>query len=1159
MGKRKKIVALAAACATALAAGFCIGIRSGANAESFAFDETKIVASTALMADIHIGYGSDAGDKFNAALTYLKQLRPDLDALLFVGDLTDTTYATKQPTQILEFKRILEQNYNPVTTPVFYSLGNHDTFYDTNTLTQLFIDTFGEQYFAYDDVSDEDSVQMRSIGCRKMEVNGQIVLSIPYDDGYVLDTRAGEWLDDQLAAITAEKPDRYVIVLSHAPAPDTVWRSSSAKANAIDGLDVILKKYPQALCFTGHIHMDLNNSRSVMQTDYTTALVGSTNYMSESVTFPEENFVGDVLGRGNIREYSQFTICETDENGNVRLTRVDSHNRRIINTLYLDAPKTDKSHLDRYSVARADRVVKPYFETGKVPTVEQRSAVSAVVTLPQAKGDDLWNYELSVSDASGTELYSATYTPNIYLYTYANLPEFLECRIDGVQFIAGDRYTVSVRARDVWGNFSESLNAVFVGSEEFRAYEYYVPLGESREEGIFVSENKVAAISGQDYQNWTFPEKTPNGGGYTVADPYVTYSVKDLCIPTGTNGFIAIRAKTNIGHLLGNIRVNSTEISSYALIHYLFQDTTDWQTVVLSLSELSNVTEKHHEGYYSEIRLDIGKNTSTSELAIQENSYFYLESLAFFSVREDAEAYAGIGSAPAAPQVSEVTYTEQLVEGETPHADAFSATTSVPGYFSASPIQTIATQKSLFRWKFTPEDTENYRIVYGIMEIEVSRNPKDRYVWLTDMTDPENETFYNNKTNVNLRTEDGVTKAEFPSMSVSDPYFSVDLSRFDAKLTDYPVVAFRVRTNITGLHAEIRFVTDNVSEWWAWSAKTVAEDGEWQMIAFDLRQTEGFASRDYVNGKLRSIRFDWYNAAGDLLELKEGDYFEFDSTGIFRDMVSAMSYQGISSMTPVISAPHYTGSLVPGAALDASELMAETSVSGSFSFEESEIAEGEHIYHWTFTPDDVNLFAVKGTIELAGFNKATPEVGTPVYSGSLLEGDEPDGTKLTGDTSVPGRFIFEETALIVGTHLYHWTFIPEDGETYLEVTGTIELTVKLRPSVSGVSYAGNAVAGEAPDASKLLAATDIEGTFRIVETAFVEGSATYHWIFTPADENYGEVTGTLEITAQAAEEEPEKTGCGCGGIGLGWAGFGGLGGVLILASVLFRRKKEVME
>lgn len=1130
------------------------------------FDETDVVLRAGMMSDVHIGlnYGSEY---FTKALKILNRQVGEnkLDMMLFGGDLADQTFLSGLNNQILEFKTLLEAQIDPDETAVFYTLGNHDVFDNykattgktTKDLIAMYSDAFREgtdfsnRYFKYD--------QDKSVipdGNRHAIYGGYHFLSVNFETNLISTQASLNWLDAKLAAITAENPNHYVFVLTHAPAYDTVWASAVdvGDRNYNGNLDSVLKKYPQVICLSGHIHNDLNKETTIMQGNYTSVDLGCTNYAAAMTSAELVNGGSQAVkpqGLADTKQYSQFCYMEIDGSGNIRITRIDAYHDRIIGTWDLRAPDEDKYFLEDYTKYRYYGIEAPAFEEGAELTFTQNSYSTGTLSFPTPKGDGLLQYKISIERVSdGNIIGELRYSANTFWYGRDNMPETCSIDLSALELEPAEEYLFKVSSLTEWmTEGANSLTCRYRPSGEFAKSTYHIDLTKE-ESHSFGFANKVQLLQSEN------GVEVSMATGRTT-DPYFYLDVARFGVPAGQNVFAAFRIDTNLAGTntvqLRFLSTTSDSLSAWWNAGYTGQ--TSAQTVVYNISTPTGGSAVEMlKGNLTQLRIDLCKDGSNDYVDWTADTYFHIESIAFFMTEADARAYAGIDSAPAEAEVTGVTYSGSLVEGAVLDGSKLTAQTQTPGSFRFAD-EKVKFGTNEYVWVFVPNDLENYRVALGKISLTSERDPDKRYAGYVDMTDPASSKYYADKVNVTIRTEGGVTKAEFPSLSVNDPSFSVNLAHLGMRVGEFPVIVFRVRTNIERLKSQIRFITSNVPDWWAWAEKDVAGNGEWTTLVYDLRTANGYTSRDYANGDYVRVRFDWYTSEGDVLNLKDGDYFELDSMGAFTDTPSAAAYTGISSVKPSVTGVVYSGSLVSGAALDTSKLSAETSVPGTFVFAETEIIEGTHDYHWTFTPENVNLLPVSGTLTLSSFHKTIPEVGSLVYSGALIEGEVLDATKLTGETSVPGTFSFEESALSAGIHLYHWTFTPEDGDAYTEVTGTIELTAKRRPNISGISYAGNAVAGEVPDASALLAATDVEGTFRFVETAFVEGSAEYHWVFTPADSDYGEVAGTVTISAKAAQETPpEKTGCGCGTSGWNWAGFGGLGGLLILPCLLRRRR-----
>ena len=109
-----------------LAALLVLSVASGRD-----FNAKKVVLNLAVMSDTHVdGYNTVPAYKFRSALIQDRDFAAPyggLDGVLLVGDLVDSPAwdARKYP-QIDDWKRLYESVFNPVETPMVYTVGNHD-------------------------------------------------------------------------------------------------------------------------------------------------------------------------------------------------------------------------------------------------------------------------------------------------------------------------------------------------------------------------------------------------------------------------------------------------------------------------------------------------------------------------------------------------------------------------------------------------------------------------------------------------------------------------------------------------------------------------------------------------------------------------------------------------------------------------------------------------------------------------------------------------------------------------------------------------------------------------------------------------------------------------------------------------------------------------
>ncbi|MBE5757053.1 MAG: hypothetical protein E7342_04545 [Clostridiales bacterium] len=333
-----------------------------------------------------------------------------------VGETNQAGRNTRSAAEINAFTDVVYEyrdtsiGTNFITTP-----GNHDWRGIYTRDLQGYYDLFGRNYFT-DSVADgrkeyrldlERGYRHTSITKGTQEFH--FIVLQPYfghdsDDKivYAHDPVVLDYLETDLNAITTRNPNAYVYVVTHVAPVDTArgseyeWRNAknflseglmkdpedaiyssrynqdytytdingvtkTIKVNA-DGRTVrrILPNYPQVMTFAGHSHCPLNEERSIWQGDFTALSTASSKYTTD---YPDDKYISNTISLKTSTERNRGgLLVQVDVNGNVRITRVnfsrnylvDKSNLVIKDVWELEAPKADKSHLNKYS--RATRV-----------------------------------------------------------------------------------------------------------------------------------------------------------------------------------------------------------------------------------------------------------------------------------------------------------------------------------------------------------------------------------------------------------------------------------------------------------------------------------------------------------------------------------------------------------------------------------------------------------------------------------------------------------------------------------------------------------------------------------------------------------------------------------------------------------------------------------
>ena len=432
------------------------------------FDESKIVFSFAAISDIHMCNDNTGRDKafFTNALTQIKEFG-GVDAILAVGDLINAGGYGGKFEQIRVYKKVFESVFDPKEMPMIFAVGNHDVHWsaESKIYADKLNDMLGPDYF----LKDVDQDILATEGNRHCVVNGYHIITllpVTYTEvSYTQTTK--DWLDKTLAEITSENPNAYVIILTHPMIYDTVYGSTLGREPGSTLKDMwvtsdltdILSKYNQVITFGGHLHFPLNDPRSIMQTAFTSVGCGSVSYMAiedggyenmASLTTMKDKF-----------EFSQGLICQIDENGNMRLNRMDFYNKTTIDTPWeISRPTADGAHLTAYGKDRG------YPENNAAPVLSQN--IKAVMGESNEEGnrpvtvefgaakDDTFAHHYTMEIKKGGEsVKTFKILSDFYrVKTPSEMKDTLSCDL-GV--LAPDDYEVILTAYDPWSAASEPV------------------------------------------------------------------------------------------------------------------------------------------------------------------------------------------------------------------------------------------------------------------------------------------------------------------------------------------------------------------------------------------------------------------------------------------------------------------------------------------------------------------------------------------------------------------------------------------------------------------------------------------------------------------------------------------------------------------------------
>ena len=438
------------------------------------FDENNIVLQFGAVSDIHVGRSGTGiyTDQWTTdAFTMLRDLAAQysadgLSAVLVAGDLTDNG----NDAQIRHFAQLYESVFDVEKTPLIFCLGNHDVNIGSSYCLEGqdfegFYEQLGTHYRQYEADSRLD------IGCVHQIVNGYHFLSVnPLDEGYrntllsnvMYSDEAKTWLDETMAKITAENPNQYVFVNTHPQMYRMAYGGEHTYTTTgwfTREIPDILKDYPQAMTFGGHVHFPINSDVTIMQDGFTALQTGSVNYMSvEDGEYRDMNTKVSLTDRETV--HNGFLV-QVDASGAVRVLRLDfGFQSEIKYPFVLKAPQADGSHLldygwDRGESGKNEAPVLAKDAISVKDNAEGKAAgaqIGVKLTFKSGTDDDqIHAYAVSVRDASGKLIETQRVLADFYKVVQpSDMKTEWSFMLDG-KYYKGETYEITLVAADDWG------------------------------------------------------------------------------------------------------------------------------------------------------------------------------------------------------------------------------------------------------------------------------------------------------------------------------------------------------------------------------------------------------------------------------------------------------------------------------------------------------------------------------------------------------------------------------------------------------------------------------------------------------------------------------------------------------------------------------------
>lgn len=440
--------------------------------------DEKPLLSFFVMSDVHTSVLNDTTrGVWQSHFDTLASINPDPDLIISNGDqINDNNNNTAPDHQVV--KTLFDENIDRLgldDTSILMSHGNHDV--GNADMAKYYGEWFPNASGGYYEKTIDDQTFL------------------------VIDTERYSgaqrtWLQGRLAALSAE-PDaltKPIFVVGHRPATNTVYDGAQASNPTLTS---DLAAYPQAVFFSGHSHLNLNDERSIWQDGFTAVNDGSMSYTETP---------HDVFQRYDNALWEEFTIptaqalyveVYADRTEIDRVNFAAEDERTYTNgtwgfqseypfesagtlagptwTVRLDGttPEEVRENFD-YTAAARDNVAPVLDGTPEHVLVDGAD----VLRVPAATDDEsVYAYDVRVKDAAtGTVALPITAGSKVLAdFQIAPRPSILDIPLairNGRQADAplitltpGTEYVAEVAAVDMYGNTSPVKRVEFVGGE----------------------------------------------------------------------------------------------------------------------------------------------------------------------------------------------------------------------------------------------------------------------------------------------------------------------------------------------------------------------------------------------------------------------------------------------------------------------------------------------------------------------------------------------------------------------------------------------------------------------------------------------------------------------------------------------------------------------
>lgn len=427
-------------------------------------DRTGVKARFAVGTDIHMGYGYSPEEKLTNALNVFHTIDPDVDAVMFAGDLTGGGYEA-------EYNALMSVvNGSSLKDKIIWAMGNHE-YYGWSGNMQGAIDEFTTKTGQEPD--------------KVCKVNGITVITLGSHSNDGGDYSAlYDFLSNALATAAAESPDAPIFVIAHHGVENTAYTTNEWYGNYGEGTDkdmvALMAQYPQIIHISGHSHATIEDPTSIDQSK------GFTCIQAATVGAYFENESGKIVSDGtystypeNSAEASESLMIDVDDDNKVVVRRMNLTTGKYVygtEPWVIDIPALVANQTFTYTPSRSANSKAPVFSGDAAVTVTEADAHSVAFSFHQAlpadglNDDMVHSYKMKVTNVqTGEAIPDTKYNRDYYLrfadYFRATQAETLSATIKGLT--PATEYKIEVWGVTPYGvDSSNSISATFTTPTE---------------------------------------------------------------------------------------------------------------------------------------------------------------------------------------------------------------------------------------------------------------------------------------------------------------------------------------------------------------------------------------------------------------------------------------------------------------------------------------------------------------------------------------------------------------------------------------------------------------------------------------------------------------------------------------------------------------------